>query len=89
MRTHHGRVLALALVAALAGCTTTSGNADTPASVEPSVPSVAPASPSKPAASFPIAAFADISEEPVSDATAAEFRAILSDMAGEGGWPPR
>jgi D-alanyl-D-alanine carboxypeptidase len=85
MRTHHGRVLALALVAALAGCTTTSGDAETDASVEPSVPSVAPASPSEQAEAFPTAAFADISEDPVSEKVAAEFRAALSDMAGEGG----
>jgi D-alanyl-D-alanine carboxypeptidase len=74
-----------ALVIALTGCTSTPSGTETDASVEPSAPSVAPASPSKPGASFPIAAFAAISEESVSAATASEFRAILSDMAGEGG----
>lgn len=34
---------------------------------------------------FPIGAFAEISEEPVSDEMAAEFQAILNDMAGDAG----
>lgn len=85
MSDHHGRVVALALVAALAGCAPTPGGTETAGSVLPSVPSVAPASPNEPAAAFPIAAFADISEDPVSEEVAAEFQAILSDMAGGGG----
>ena len=56
---------------------------ETAASVEPSVATVASASPSERAAPFPTAAFADIREDPVSDEAAAEFQAILSDMAGE------
>ena len=90
MRTHHGRVLALALVAVLAGCTTTSGDADTPVSVDPSVSSVAPASPSE-QADFPIDAFADISEASVPKKDATGFQAILTDMAafnGPGCQPP-
>src|SRR5919109_3028056 len=38
MRTHHGRVLALALVVGLAGCTPTRGTKALAASVEPSAP---------------------------------------------------
>jgi len=41
--------------------------------------------PSEPAVAFPIEAFADISEDPVSRKAAAEFEAALSDMAGGGG----
>ena len=37
------------------------------------------------APSFPTAAFADIREDPVSEEVAAEFQAILSDMAGGAG----
>lgn len=49
------------------------------------MPSVASASPSEPAASFPTAAFADIRETPVSGEVAAEFQAILEEVAGEAG----
>jgi len=41
----------------------------------------APASPSEAAASFSTSAFADISEDPVSEEVAAEFQAALNDMA--------
>ncbi|MGZ8571531.1 MAG: hypothetical protein ACXWW5_04815, partial [Actinomycetota bacterium] len=91
MRTHRGRVSAFTLVVALAGCAPTSSGTETAASVEPSVsvePWVAPVaspSPSAPAAAFPTAAFADISEDPVSRKAAAEFQAILDDMAGGAG----
>ena len=85
MRTRHGLVAALAMVVALAGCTTTSDGTDTAASVEPSGSSVPSASPSEPAARFPTTAFADIRESPVSTKVAAEFQAALRDMAGGGG----
>jgi D-alanyl-D-alanine carboxypeptidase len=85
MRNHHGRVLALALVVALAGCTSTPDGTETEASVEPSVGGVASASPSEQAASFPTAAFADIREDPVSREAAAEYQASLRDMAGGAG----
>lgn len=41
--------------------------------------------PSDQAPAFPTAAFADISEDPVSERAAAEFQAILDDMAGGAG----
>ena len=85
MRNHHRRVAALALVVPLAGCTPTRGTEDTAASVEPSATTAASASPSDAAAAFPTAAFADISESPVSERAGAEFQAILNDMAGGGG----
>jgi CubicO group peptidase (beta-lactamase class C family) len=85
MRSHHGPVSALALVVALAGCAPAPERTETAASVEPSVPNAASASPSEPAVSFPTAAFADIREDPVSEQVAAEFQAALSDMAGKGG----
>ena len=85
MRTHRGRLSAFTLVIALAGCAPTSNGTETPASVEPSVAPVASASPSDWAAAFPTAAFADISLDPVSEEAAAEFQAILTDMAGGGG----
>jgi D-alanyl-D-alanine carboxypeptidase len=85
MNIHHGPQLGLALLIALAGCAPAPERTETAASVEPSVPSVAPASPSEQADAFPTAAFADISEDPVSEEVAAEFQAILSDMAGGAG----
>jgi D-alanyl-D-alanine carboxypeptidase len=85
MRTHHEPALALALVLALAGCTSTPGSGETAVSVEPSVSSVATTSPSEQDAVFPTAAFADIREDPVSAEMAAEFQAALSDMAGRAG----
>lgn len=84
-RDHHGGVLALAMVAALAGCAPSPDGRETAVSIEPSVSGVASASPSERAASFPTAAFADIREHPVSKKRAAKFQAILSGMAGGGG----
>lgn len=82
MNIRHGPQLGLALLIALMGCAPTPDATESAASVEPSVPSVAPASPTEPAASFPTAAFADISEDPVSKKVAAKFQAALKDMAG-------
>ena len=76
-----GRVSAFALVLALAGCTSNPDDAETAASVEPSVAPVASPSPTEEAPAFPTEAFADISEDPVSKKEAAEFQAILDDMA--------
>jgi CubicO group peptidase (beta-lactamase class C family) len=88
MRRAHafGRVSALALVIVLAGCTSNPGisnpgDAETAASGEPSVSTVASPTPTEVAPAFPIEAFADIGEDPVSDERAAEFQAILDDMA--------
>jgi D-alanyl-D-alanine carboxypeptidase len=77
MRSHRGRVLGLAVLVTLAGCAPTPKGTDTP--------SVAQASPSERREAFPTAAFADISEDPVSEEAAAQFQAILDDMAGGGG----
>jgi hypothetical protein len=84
MSNHHGRALALALVVALTGCAPTADGTKKGVSAEPS-PSAAPPSPNETVASFPSAAFADISEDPVSEKTAAKFHAALRDMAGKGG----
>src|SRR5918996_3484650 len=65
-----GHVAAVALLLALAGCGPASDATDTTAS---------------PSGSFPTAAFADISEDPVSDQVAAEFEAALKEMAGGAG----
>jgi D-alanyl-D-alanine carboxypeptidase len=85
MRDHHGRVLALALVVAVAGCAPTPDRTETAASAEPSESGDASTSPSERAPAFPTAAFADISEDPVSERAAAEFQAILDDMASGAG----
>jgi D-alanyl-D-alanine carboxypeptidase len=85
MRDQRGRVLAVALVVAVAGCAPTPDGTKTTASVGPSESGVASASPSDQAPAFPTAAFTDISEDPVSEGAAAEFQAILNDMAGEAG----
>ena len=84
--TDHARRFAIAAVVTLAGCTpATPSGSETPASVEPSETPIASASPSEAAEAFPIEAFADISEDPVSRKTAAELQATLNDMAGGAG----
>jgi D-alanyl-D-alanine carboxypeptidase len=93
MNTRYGRFLALAGVLALAACATTPEQTKTVTPVAPSAGSPAlatpservEASPSAEAHSFPIAAFAGISADPVSDDLAAEFQAALKEMAGGGG----
>ena len=70
---------------ALAGCTSNPDAATTTPSVEPSVAPVSSPSPTEEASAFPIEAFADISEDPVSEKEAAEFQAILIDMAASNG----
>ena len=76
-----GRVSAFALVIALAGCTSNPDDQETAASVEPSVSPVASPTPTEEAPAFPTDAFAGISEDPVPKKEAAEFQAILDDMA--------
>src|SRR4051794_40137607 len=93
MRSHLGRYTAFALVVALAACAPTGEKTQTVTPVAPSAGRAASASPSErveasPSAeadAFPIAAFADISEDPVPDDLAAEFQAALRVMAGGGG----
>ena len=85
MKSHYGRISTVVLVVSLGACTSTSTRTESTVSAEPSAASVASASPSEAAEAFPTAAFADISEDPVSEETAAEFQAILNDMAGRGG----
>jgi D-alanyl-D-alanine carboxypeptidase len=81
-------VVALVVLAAVA-CS--SGEAEHPAGedqgtvVSGSNATMTSASPSDPAAAFPTAAFADINEYPVSERAAAEFQAILNEMAGRAG----
>ena len=82
MRNYRGRVLALVSVVALARCAPTSDGRETTGTVETSEPSEAPASPWVSGEPFPTAAFADLSEDPVSAEAAAEFEAALREMAG-------
>jgi D-alanyl-D-alanine carboxypeptidase len=80
------RILVIAFVIGLASCAgpdpaTTASPAATPsASGHPST-----ARPSGAPAAFPAAAFAALSDDPVSAEVAAEYQAILDDMAGGGG----
>lgn len=53
MRSHNGRVLALALAVVLAGCAQISDGTETAGTVDPSVTSAASPSPNETAASFP------------------------------------
>src|SRR5262245_12356668 len=81
-----GRVPALALMVALAGCTSSVGDGEAAAtSVDPSVAPAGSASPSEQAPAFPTEAFADINEDPISRNEAAGFQAALEEMAGRGG----
>jgi D-alanyl-D-alanine carboxypeptidase len=78
------KALSAVLLLVLAACGRGAERAGSSTPVEPSAPSVT-ASPSEQALAFPTAAFADISEGPVSEEMAAEFEAALSDMAGKAG----
>jgi D-alanyl-D-alanine carboxypeptidase len=70
------------LAVALAGCApTTPSGSETTASVEPSAPPVASASPSDAAEGFPTAVFAGLGEEPVSDDLEAELQEVLDTSA--------
>ena len=84
----------IGIVAACGGA----GGTTAPTAIQPSIPAMSPAAPSaratlgavatmapSPVPAFPIAAFADISHDPVSDETAANLQAVLDDMAGPGG----
>ncbi len=84
-------LVALIVTSIVAGCTG-AGETVPPASAEPSAANVASAVPSQRATpfpsadtGFPTALFAAISLDPVSEATAAKFQGILTDMAGTGG----
>ena len=87
MRRAHaaGWVWVFAVVVALAGCTSSPGDAETAASGEPSISSVASPTPTEEALAFPIEAFADISEDAVSRKVAAKFQSALTDMAARNG----
>jgi D-alanyl-D-alanine carboxypeptidase len=85
MRSLHGSALALALVVTLGACTSTSNDTFTTVSAQPSATSVASDPSSEAVERFPTEAFADISEDPVSEETAAQLQAILGDMAGRAG----
>jgi CubicO group peptidase (beta-lactamase class C family) len=78
------KALSAVLLLVLAACGRGAERAGSSTPVEPSAPSVT-ASPNEQALAFPTAAFADISEGPVSEEAAAKFQAILNDMAGRAG----
>jgi len=80
--THRGPVATVALVFALAGCSpATLSESETSASVEPSEAPVASASPSAAAGAFPIEAFVDLGDGPVSDRLAADLQKVLDESA--------
>jgi CubicO group peptidase (beta-lactamase class C family) len=81
MKSHCGRISAVILMVVLGACTSTANPIDGTNSAESSAAFVAPASPSEALEHFPTTAFADISEDKVSEQTAAELQAILDDMA--------
>jgi D-alanyl-D-alanine carboxypeptidase len=73
-------VIAVVALVSFAAVACSSGEAERPAGEEPRTVTA-----SDRAEAFPTAAFADISEDPVSDQVAAEFQAALKDMAGGAG----
>src|SRR5688572_10305256 len=106
VRTNRRGLMPLAVVVALAACAPIPGATDATPSSDSSVApsssteSIAPAEtagaasatadPTEQPAAFPMAAFAAISEEPVTEESAAQFQAALEDAAareemGEGG----
>jgi D-alanyl-D-alanine carboxypeptidase len=84
-KSHNGWISAVVLVVVLGACTSTANPTERTTLADPSAASIASASPSAAAEHFPTEAFADIGERPVSKGAAAEFQAILDDMAGGAG----
>ena len=84
MGTRHGRVPALALLIVSSACNQSARSGDATTAAEPSVASSPPIS-TRANAAFPTPAFADISDDPVSDDTAAEYQVALRDMADGAG----
>ncbi len=83
MRDRHRLVGALALALVSSGCSgTLRADISPPASAEIATPTPAATTVARPAATFPTAAFADVSEDPVSEEAAAEFQAIIGEAAG-------
>ena len=85
-----GRVIVVALVVALAACSSTPGQSQSSPPVGSTVAPPSSTTSTMSAAPFPVATFAAISEDPVSDRSAAEFQAALDDLVesegfGEGG----
>ena len=81
------RLLALGLVLLVTACNS-STSADRPTLTTSPPPSAAPTtpspSPSEQAEAFPVSAFADIDDDPVSEELATELQAALSQMSGDG-----
>ena len=68
-------------VAGAAAATSTSSSTESIAPAESAVAASATADPTEQPAAFPTAAFAAISEEPVTEEVAAQFQAALEDLA--------
>ena len=86
MRSHHGRVVVLALVVALAGCSSAPGQSETSPPVGSTVAPPSSTTSTISAAPFPVATFAAISEDPVIDGLAAKFQVALDDLVGSDGF---
>lgn len=72
----------LASTTSITSATSTPGGIDTTASVESTIAPPAPTEPTEQPTSFPIATFAAISEDPVTEESGAKFQASLEDFAG-------
>src|SRR3990172_9313574 len=85
-----GRVIVVALVVALAACSSTPGRNERSPWVGSTVAPPWSTTSTTSAAPFPVATFAAISEDPVTDGSGAKFQAALDDLVvsdgfGEGG----
>jgi hypothetical protein len=81
-----GRVIAAALVVALAACSSTPGQSESSPPVGSTVAPPSSTTSTMSAAPFPVATFAAISEEPVTDELAAKFQVALDDLVGSAGF---
>jgi CubicO group peptidase (beta-lactamase class C family) len=81
MKSTYRRISVVALMVALSGCTPTPSGTGTAPSASTAVSTL----PSAAAEGFPVEAFADITEDPVSEQSAAELQDILDDVAGRAG----
>lgn len=81
-----GRVIIVALVVALAACSSTPGQSESSPPVGSTVAPPSSTTSTMSAAPFPVATFAAISEDPVTDELAAKFQLALDDLVGSDGF---
>src|SRR3990170_8486464 len=81
-----GRVIVVALVVALAACSSTPGQSESSPPVGSTVAPPSSTTSTISTAPFPVATFAAISEDPVTEELAAKSQVALGDLVGSDGF---